>query len=319
LTSILITGANGFIGSHLGETMVSRGFQVRGAVRGSANVPDGVEIVTVGNINDTMDWTDALNGVDVVIHLAARVHVMKEASSDPLAEFLKANLRGTVNLAEQAVKAGVKRFVYVSSIKVNGEETIAGQTYSECDAPAPQDPYGISKWQAEQSLQRIEKDSGLEVVIVRPPLVYGPGVKGNFIRLLSAIDRGVPLPVAGANNERSLLFVGNLADALINCTLHPAAAGKTFLISDGLDISTGNLIGRIAASLGRESRSFYFPPVLLRIFATLLGRSAQIDRLFGSLRINNEKICADLDWKPPFTLNQGLQETSDWYRGLSRR
>ena len=315
---VLITGANGFAGSYLGEAMVSRGFQVRGAVRARTVLPDDVEVVAVGDIDDTTDWADALHDVDVVIHLAARVHVMKEAASDPLAEFAKVNLHGTNNLAEQAVKAGVKRFIYVSSIKVNGEETIAGQTYSESDTPAPQDPYGISKWQAEQSLQRIAQDTGLEVVVVRPPLVYGPGVKGNFISLLAAIDKGVPLPLAGANNARSLVFVGNLADALINCTMHPAAAGKTFLVSDGTDVSTGTLVEKIAASLGRKSRSFYFPPVLLRIAATLLGRSAQIDRLFGSLRVNNAKICAELGWEPPFSLDNGLGITADWYRGLSK-
>ncbi len=315
---VLITGANGFVGRYLCEAMSGQGWQVRGAVRSPIALPNGLESAAVGDIDEDTDWAEALHGVDVVIHLAARVHVMKEIAADPLTEFSKVNVLGTVNLAEQAVKAGVRRLVYVSSIKVNGEETIDGQTYTETDTPAPEDPYGISKWHAEQSLQRIAQDSRLEMVVVRPPLVYGPGVKGNFISLLAAIDKGVPLPLAGANNARSLVFVGNLADALINCAMHPAAAGKTFLISDGSDVSTGTLVEEIAASLGRKSRAFYFPPVLLRIAATILGRSAQIDRLFGSLRINNAKICSELDWQPPFTLSQGLQKTSDWYRGLNR-
>ncbi len=315
---VLITGANGFVGKYLSEAMVRQGFQVRGAVRASVVTPDGVDAVTVGGIDETTDWSEALHDVDVVIHLAARVHVMKEAASDPLAEFLKVNLHGTVNLAEQAVKAGVKRLVYVSTIKVNGEETVDGQSYSETDTPAPQDPYGISKWQAEQSLQRIAQDSGLEVVVVRPPLVYGPGVKGNFISLFSAIDKGIPLPLAGANNARSLVFVGNLADILINCTKQPSAVSQTFLVSDDAEVSTGTLVEKIAASLGRNSRSFYFPPMLLRITAKILGRSAQIDRLFGSLRVDNAKICAELGWKPPFSLDEGLRKTADWYRGLSK-
>ncbi|MDX8386208.1 MAG: SDR family oxidoreductase [Gallionella sp.] len=314
----LITGANGFVGRCLCELMSRQGWQVRAAVRSSTTLPNGVEMAVVGDIDDNTDWAEALQHVDVVIHLAARVHVMNEAAADPLAAFLKVNLHGTVNLAEQAVCAGVKRLVYVSSIKVNGEETLAGQIYSAVDTPAPQDPYGVSKWQAEQSLQSIAQCSALEVVVVRPPLVYGPGVKGNFISLLGAIDKGIPLPLASANNARSLVFVGNLADALINCASHPAAAGKTFLISDGKDVSTGALVKKIAVSLGKTSRSFPFPPMLLKIAATILGRSAQIDRLFGSLRVNNAPICAELDWIPPFSLDQGLNITADWYRGSSK-
>ncbi len=311
---VLVTGANGFLGRYLCEAMSRQGWLVRGAVRSTTVLPQCVEVASVGDIDDATDWTEALRDVDVVIHLAARVHVMKDVASDPLAEFSKVNVLGTVNLAEQAVKAGAKRFVYVSSIKVNGEETVAGHVYSEADTPAPQDPYGISKWQAEQSLQGIGRETGLEVVVVRPPLVYGPGVKGNFISLLAAIDKGTPLPLAGADNARSLVFVGNLADALSACAAHPLAAGKTFLVSDGADVSTATLAEKIAASLGRKSRSFYFPPVLLRIAATLLGRSAQIDRLFGSLRVSNKKIRHELSWEPPYSLEQGLLETANWYQ-----
>jgi len=310
----LITGANGFVGRYLCEDMSHRGWQIRGAVRVTTVLPQGVEVAAVGDIDEATDWTEALRDVDVVIHLAARVHVMKDVASDPLTEFRKVNVLGTVKLAEQAAKAGVKRLVYVSSIKVNGEETVAGHAYTEADAPSPRDPYGISKWQAEQALQHIAQETGLEVVIVRPPLVYGPGVKGNFINLLTAIDKGTPLPLAGANNARSLVYIGNLADVLIACAAHPMAAGATFLVSDGQDVSTAMLVEKIAASLGRKSRSFYFPPILLRIAARLLGRSAQIDRLFGSLRINGEKIRSELSWIPPFTLDQGLQETAVWFR-----
>jgi len=299
------------------KLMQDKGWKVTGAVRSlSARLPEGVEPVAVGNIDCNTNWSAALNGVDVVIHLAARVHVMKDISDDPLAEFLKVNLHGTENLARQAAVRGVKRFVYVSSIKVNGEETYGQQIYSEKDVPAPKDPYGISKWQAEQTLQSIAQETGLKMVIVRPPLVYGPGVKGNFISLLGAIDKGLPLPLAGANNARSLVYVGNLVDVLISCATHPAAAGQTFLVSDGVDVSTAGLVDKIAFALGRSSRSFYFSPALIRVAAKLLGRTAQVDRLFGSLRISSEKISRELDWKQPFTLDQGLQDTANWYRNL---
>jgi nucleoside-diphosphate-sugar epimerase len=249
----------------------------------------------------------------VVIHLAARVHVMKDTSTDPLAEFLKVNLHGTVNLAQQAARAGVRRFVYVSSVKVNGESTTGMQTFSESDQPDSHDPYGISKWQAEQALQRIAQETGLEIVIVRPPLVYGPGVKRNFISLMAAIDKGFPLPLAGAHNARSLVYVGNLVGALIACATHPAAAGQTYLVSDGEDVATAMLVGKIAQALGRSNRSFYFPPSLLRVAATLLGRTEQVDRLFCSLRVSDQKIRRELAWVPPFTLEQGLRATADWY------
>lgn len=272
------------------------------------------ETVTVGAIDGETDWSASLSGVDAVIHLAARVHVMKDKAADPLAEFLKVNLYGMSNLAQQAASAGIKRFVYVSSVKVNGEQTTVNRPFTESDEPDPQDPYGISKWRAEQDLQRIAHETGLEVVIVRPPLVYGPGVKGNFISLLAAIDRGIPLPLAGANNARSLVYVGNLVDALIACATHPAATGQTYLVSDGDDVSTAMLVDMIARSLGRNSRAFNFPPAILRAVATVLGRAEQVDRLFGSLRVNDEKLRRELAWSSPYTLEQGLRATSEWYR-----
>jgi len=310
----LVTGANGFVGKPLCAELLRQGQSVRAALR-SANSPvENVEMAAVGSIDGKTDWTEALRGVGVIIHLAARVHVMKDTSVDPMAKFLEVNLHGTANFAQQATRAGVKRLVYVSSIKVNGEQTGATQPFTELGEANPQDPYAISKWQAEQALQRIAQETGLEVVIVRPPLVYGPGVKGNFISLLTAIERGIPLPLAGANNARSLLYVGNLVDALIACATHPAAAGQTYLVSDGEDVSTAMLVEKIAKALGRNSRSFYFPPALLRTVATLLGRAEQVDRLFGSLRISSEKIRSELAWTAPYTLEQGLRATADWYR-----
>jgi UDP-N-acetyl-alpha-D-quinovosamine dehydrogenase len=310
---VLITGANGFVGRPLCEEMLRQGWRIRAAIRSSIQMPNGVETAEVDDIDGDTDWTSALRGVDIVIHLAARVHIMKDAAADPLAEFLKVNLHGTKNLAQQAAHAGIKRLVYVSSIKVNGEETHDQCNFTEEDMPAPQHPYGISKWQAEQALRRIAQESDLQVVIVRPPLVYGPGVKGNFNSLMAAIDKGIPLPLASAHNIRSQVYVGNLVSALITCAIHPVAAGQTYLVRDSENISTALLVKKISVALGRNNRSFYFPEKLLRIVAAALGRADQIDRLFGSLRVSDEKLCGELGWIPPYTLEQGLGATAAWY------
>jgi UDP-N-acetyl-alpha-D-quinovosamine dehydrogenase len=319
LSKVLVTGAGGFVGRPLCNEMFRRGYQVRAAMRTHGQLSAAGETVTVGTIDASTQWDDALKGVDTVIHLAARVHVMNDKAADPLTEFLKVNLYGTSNLARQAAGAGVKRLVFASSVKVNGEQTKEGQAFSENDEPDPQDPYAISKLQAEEVLQSIAKETGMEVVIVRPPLVYGPGVKGNFFRLLTAIDKGIPLPLAGANNLRSLVYVGNLVDALAACANHPAAAGQIYLVSDGEDVSTAMLVERISRLLGRSSRSFDFPPGLLRAAASMLGRTAQVDRLFGSLRVNDRKLRSELGWSPPYTMEQGLGDTADWYRALRPR
>jgi len=317
MSRMLVTGASGFVGGCLCAEIVRHGHEARASVRTLGSEPGEAEAIVVRQIDGQTDWAEALRDVDVVIHLAARVHVMKDTSADPLAEFRKVNVQGTENLARQAARAGVKRLVYVSSVKVNGEETAGQQRYTEQDAPSPQDPYGISKWEAEQALQRVAQETGMEVVVVRPPLVYGPGVKGNFISLLAAVNKGIPLPLAGADNARSLAYVGNLVDALIACSTHPVAAGQTYLVSDGAPVSTAMLVDKIAGALGCRSRSFYFPPVLMRAAAMLLGRSAQVGRLFGSLQVSDEKIRRELGWVPPYTLEQGLRATAEWYR--SRR
>lgn len=330
---MLVTGAGGFVGRPLCKELFHRGYQVRAAMRSHGQLSAGGETVIVGTIDAETKWSDALRGVDTVIHLAARVHVMKDKAADPLTEFLKVNLYGTANLAQQAAGAGVKRLVFVSSIKVNGESTapmsaLSSDTlspdpspyegegksvFAESDEPDPQDPYAVSKLQAEQVLKSIAQDTGLEVVIVRPPLVYGPGVKGNFLRLLTAIDKGIPLPLAGARNLRSLVYAGNLVDALIACATHPAAAGQTYLVRDGEDISTAMLVEKIARALGRKNRAYYFPPGLMRAVATLLGRAEQVDRLFGSLRVNDQKIRNELGWQPPYSLEDGLRATAEWH------
>lgn len=321
---MLVTGANGFIGTAVCTEATKRGLRVRGATRSACALPDGAETAVVGAIDGETDWTNALKGIDVVIHLAARVHKIRDSAANPLAEFLQINLHGTENFAQQAAKAGIKRFVFVSSIKVNGESTSSLAThgtnrggiyniFTEPCKPNPQDPYAISKWQAEQALLRIARDTDMEVVIVRPPLVYGAGVKGNFASLLKAVEKGIPLPLAGAQNVRSLIYVGNLADALIACATHPLAKGQIYIVSDTEAVSTSALVDKIAHALGRSNRSFYFPPGLLRAVAALVGRSGQAAKLFDSLLVSDSKIRSELGWEPPYTLDQGLRATADWY------
>lgn len=312
---ILVTGASGFIGQALCAELLRRRCALRGVVRSHSTIDTSLMPVSViSEISTDTNWSEALDGVEVVIHLAARVHMMQDAAVDPLAEFRRVNTAGTEHLARCVAASGARRMVYISSTRANGEETCDVQRFSETDAPEPQDPYGISKWEAEQSLRQVSDETGLEVVIVRPPLVYGPGVKGNFMSLLVAINKGIPLPLAGANNVRSLIYVNNLVDALIVCATHPAAAGQTYLVSDGADVSVAVLVKEIAYSLGRSNRSFYLPPALLRALASLSGRSDQIERLLGSLRVDDKKIRDELGWIPPYTLKQGLRATADWLR-----
>lgn len=301
-----VTGASGFVGSALSSELRVRGIDVHSISR------------TQQEIDGSTDWRDALQGVSVVIHLAARVHVMHESAVDPLAEFRKVNVEGTEHLARSAAAAGVKRLVYVSSIKVNGEETIGGQRYSEVSAPFPADPYGISKWEAEQALQRVAAETGLEVVVIRPPLVYGMGVKGNFAQMLSAVSMRIPLPFAAVRNQRSLIYVGNLVDALIECATHPAATGNVYLVSDNDDVSTPELLRRLGDAMGRPARIFPSPIWLLSMTGKIAGRRDQLLRLMGSLQIDSHKICSELNWKPPYSLQQGLQKTAEWYRDTHR-
>lgn len=310
---ILITGANGFVGRALCREAARRGLQSRGATRLSEQLPDGTEPAVVGSIDDKTNWQTALQDVGVIIHLAARVHVMQDDAADPLAEFSRVNVAGTERLARAAADNGIKRLVYVSSIKVNGEETTEGHRYSELDQPSPQDPYGISKWEAEQALHRVANETGLEVVILRPPLVYGGGVKGNFALMLKALANGMPLPLASVTNSRSLLYVGNLVDALLTCAEHPAAKGQTYLICDGEDISTPALLRQLGKAVGRPAHLLPFPETLLKLGGRLLGKSGQVNRLLGSLQVDSSKICRELGWQPPYTVQQGLQATAEWF------
>jgi len=237
---------------------------------------------------------------------------MDDTCSDPLAEYRKVNVEGTKCLAIAAAKAGVKRFVFISSIKVNGEGRAAA--YTEDDDEAPVDPYGVSKWEAEQELHKISQTTGIEVVILRPPLVYGPGVKANFYNLLKIVDRGIPLPFAKIDNLRSFIYLDNLIDVIITCINNPRAEGRTFLINDREDVSTPEIIRKIASALGKPARLFFIPPFLMRMAGKLIGKSAAIDRLFGSLTIDSTKIKKEIGWNPPYTIEYGLKETAKWYK-----
>ncbi len=308
---LLVTGANGFVGKALCGALFEQGYAVRGAVRSAKTIVETCERVVVGDFDEQTDWENALAGMDVVIHLAARVHVMHDTSIDPLAEFRQVNVAGTENLARQAARAGVKRFVYVSSIKVNGEATEGAAKFSESDVPNPQDPYGVSKFEAEEALHRVAVETGLEVVIVRPPLVYGAGVKGNFAQMLKVLAKGIPLPLASVHNRRSLVYVGNLVDALILCATHHVAVGQTYLVSDGEDISTPDLLRQLGVAMGHPARLIPCPQALLRLGGRMTGKADQIERLLGSLQVDSGKIRRELGWMPPYTVSRGLQVTAE--------
>lgn len=311
----MITGASGFVGQALVSRLQGERKAVRLAYRSHQADTGGHARCLVGDIGPATDWQEALVGVDTVVHLAARVHVMQDTSTDPWAAFRKVNVEGTARLAQQAAAQGVKRLVFVSSIKVNGESTPVGCPYTADDKPAPEDAYGFSKWEAEQALWGIAQDTGLEVVVVRPPLVYGPGVKANFLAMMRWLDKGYPLPLgAVTQNRRSLVGLTNLVDLLVTCMDHPAAAGQVFLAADGEDVSTAGLLQCTAAALGRPCRLLPVPSLLLRAGAHLLGKRGVYHRLCGSLQLDIEKNKRLLGWVPPLTLEQGLRETAQGFR-----
>ena len=312
MRKILVTGANGFVGTALYRALIGRGFAARRAVRrAEAVVTPGADVV-VGEIGPTTDWRQALQDVDAVIHLAARAHVMRDAAVDPLADYRRVNVLGTQGLARAAADAGVRRMIFLSSIKVNGEKT-ASKPYSEQDPPRPQDAYGVSKWEAEQMLRAIAADSHMEAVVLRPPLLYGPGVKGNFLGLMRVIDRGLPLPLASIHNRRSLLYIGSLIDAIMLCLNNPMAAGKTYLLADSEGVSTPDLIRGIASALRKPARLLPFPPALLKFAGALAGKTESVSRLLGSLQIDASSIRRELNWQPCADMARGLAETARWY------
>ena len=307
MTSVLITGANGFVG-HAVTLKLRQHQSVRAALRQrDFPLPHDVDIVE-GSLSTNWDWSKALADVSAIIHCAARVHVMSESVKDPLTEFRRVNVEGTLNLARQAAQAGVRRFVFVSSIKVNGEATEAGCAFTADDVPAPLDPYGVSKLEAELGLRELSAHTGMEVVIVRPPLIYGPGVKANFALMMRWVARGVPLPLGSIYNARSMVAIDNLVDLLITCLKAPAAADQTFLVSDGQDVSTTELLRRTAKAMGKTALLLPVPVSWLELGAALLNKQALAQRLCGSLQVDIEKNRRLLGWWPPLTLDQGLKK-----------
>ena len=291
---------------------------MRAALRQApADLPPGIERVSVGDIGPDTDWSDALRGVDVVAHLAARAHVLRDSSPDALALYRAVNTLGALRLAEAAAAGGVKRFVFISSARVHGERT-TGKPFTESSPLIAKDPYGSSKAEAERGLARLAQTTRLQPVVLRPPLVYGPEARGNFERLLAMVARGVPLPLAAIENRRSLVFVGNLVDAIVRCLDHPAAAGETFMVSDGEEVSTPDLVRRIGRAIGRPARLFPVPPALLSLGGTLLGRGDDVARLRDDLVVDRSKIRAFLGWSPVFTLDEGVAQTAAWYRSVAR-
>lgn len=310
MPSFLVTGANGFIGRHLVSALRQREFSVKQAVRRNQGLFEPAsEVFAVGNIGPATNWDAALDHIDVVVHLAARAHFLEMDSEN---EYRTVNVLGTERLARRAAEKGVSRFVYVSSAGVNGNQNRL-KAFTEDDNPNPHDIYTISKWEAEQKLRTVSFETGLEIVVLRPPLVYGPGNPGNFLRLLRLISAGWPLPFGALENHRSLLFVGNFVHAIIHCAIHPNAAGQTYFVKDEEDISTSKLICNLAELLGRRPRLISFPPSILRCTAKMMGKSADLDRLMASFIIDDSKIRSTLGWKPPYNMMQGLKETVAWY------
>jgi nucleoside-diphosphate-sugar epimerase len=308
--NILVTGANGFVAKLLITNLLKSQYKVVGTVRSQSTINSDIELFTVDDINATTSWLEALVTVSVVVHLAARVHVMNERATDPLAAFRKVNVDGTLNLARQAVKAGVKRFIFVSSIKVNGELTQISKPFTASDIPSPQDAYGISKCEAEQGLLKLASETGLEVVIIRPPLIYGGGVKANFASMMRAVKSGIPLPLGAINNRRSFVYVGNLISLILKCIDHSSAANQVFLVSDGHDLSTTELLKTCAQSLGVRPRLLPVPQRLLEITAKILGKENLAQRLCGNLQVDITKTRQLLDWEPPFTVEDGLKDVA---------
>lgn len=305
--NLLLTGATGFLGSRLATDLQSKpGVTLTCAIRRCVEIP-AAHIVEVQGFDANTDWSTALTNQQVVIHAAARAHIMKDEVADPLAEYRRVNVDGTFNFAQQAAAAGVKRFIFISSIKVNGEQTPSGYPFTADDMPAPEDAYGISKWEAEQGLQKLASETGMDVVIIRPPLVYGPGVKGNFASMTKLVAKVLPLPLGAINNQRSLVALDNLVDLIITCIDHPAAANQVFLASDGQDLSTTELLRGVAQAMGKTSRLIPVPESLLMSAATVLGKRAVAQRLLGSLQADISKARDLLEWEPPISVEEGLR------------
>ena len=307
---ILITGATGFVGSHLLQMALAQNREVICPIRASKHATSHSRASQIQNIDRQTDWQPHLNNVHTVIHCAARVHVMNDTATDPLTAFREVNLYGSLRLAEQAAAAGVRQFIYLSSVKVNGEMTIDGQAFSENDPPLASDPYGISKQEAEAALLELGQRSGMAITIIRPPLVYGKGVAANFLSLLIWVKKQIPLPLGSIHNQRSFVFVKNLCDFILHCVQDPRAFNQIFLVSDGRDLSTTELLQEAAKALEVPSRLLPFPVSLMTFAAKLIGKKNITDRLCQSLRIDSQKAQKQMMWTPPYTIQQGLRESA---------
>lgn len=313
--NILITGATGFIGRQLIETLSSHTqFELVAAIRSKNNtLSNKIKTVEIDDLGPNNVWSDALDNVDVIIHTAARVHVMSENTKGPLLEFRRVNVDGTLNLARQAAAAGVKRFIFVSSIKVNGESTNLNQPFTEDDSPEPVDPYGISKFETEIGLYKLAEETGMEIVCLRPTLVYGPGVKANFFSMMKWLYRGVPLPFGLIHNKRSLVALDNLVDLIVTCIEHPAAANEIFLVSDGEDLSTTELLNRVAYVMSKKSRLLPVNQKIIEFGLRLIGKKDLSQRLCGSLQVDISKAKRLLNWTPPVSVDEGLRKTAEHF------
>lgn len=318
---VLITGASGFVGGALLEVLVGKGNidAIAAVHRKPINCPESVRVIDGCELSASMDWSPFLSEVDVVVHSAARVHIMNDQSSNPLEAFRAVNVHGTMRLAQQAALAGVRRFVFLSSIKVNGEETANHVSYSPDTTPAPSDPYGISKLEAEIQLKALAEKSGMEIVIIRPVLVYGPGVKANFRKMMQLLDKGWPLPFGTIRNQRSFVALDNLIDLIILCMDHPNAANQTFMVSDGEDLSTTELLNKMAVALGKPARLFPFPVSVLKVGAALFGKTDIWRRLCGSLRVDISKTRDVLGWEPKISVDSALKMSALEYQESLKR
>lgn len=320
MRTVLVTGAGGFIGHHLCAALTSTGYPLHLAVRQKAQPqsPGQSKYFFVEDMGPRTSWRDALQGVDSVVHLAARVHVTRETAADPLAEFRRVNVHGTEKLAADAAGCGVRRLVLMSSIGVNGNKT-PGSFFSESDAPHPHDHYSWSKYEAEQALGRIAEESGMEIVVLRAPLVYGPGVGAKFLSLLRWVDRGWPLPLGAIRNPRSLIYVGNLVEAVIAALEKSQAAGKTYVVSDDDGLSIRDLVVRLAGMMGKRARLLNVPLPLLKLAARPVGKAEIIEQLDNPLVADASLIRRELGWQSSFTVEQGLRATVDWYLNSRNR
>jgi len=305
--NILVTGATGFLGSHLCASLKTNSKVRLTPVVRKAPLTDFESVTVIPFIGSETVWEKAIDGQDVVIHAAARAHIMKDEVAEPLEEYRRVNVYGTINLARQAAVAGVRRFIFISSIKVNGEQTPLDKPFTADDTPAPDDAYGISKWEAEQGLHQLASETGMEVVIIRPPLAYGLGVKGNFKSLLGLTERRLPLPLSSLKNRRSMVALDNFVDLIVACIDHPSAANETFLVSDDHDLSTSELLTKLGEAAGKPARLFSVPPAFLRFGAKILGKQALADRLLGNLQVDITHTKETLNWTPPITVEEGLR------------